>query len=538
MTTTAAKLSLLPRARFGVREVCAATLFGALVLLAVMDKETQSIRALALWIAVPLAVLLEAFLPRDDDFPTWKRRGAIAAAGTFLTVLSAELLRDVIAAGGSNRREALTAMVAFQAIPLWGVTMWLLAPFLDRAWRALRARNRPDFWSLSCAALALFGFWSFATAMASDRPDRGFRYFGYEIGVLLPLFLVWVRAATSFPALHRTMKTIGLGIAVFALAYGVSMAGLYKFGSEETRAALALDLPEAPASVMKEWVPPHERALFGETMMWRLQAPFGHHNRLGYFSAVCVLLFLLAMPSAAKFQRSILAVGAGLAVLALVCTLGRAAMIALLAGSAVSAILLLGRRALWGLLLLPVLWFAMPDSQRARAISLVNPDTYKRDWSTVALRFQHWEATLSLIADHPVAGTGYGWKAFQYHHERRAEELGLAVGFNHAHNVWLQVAGESGIPGLLFFAAWTGLRWAMLWRLWRATPREDRGRRWLLALWIGVEAAIQFYSLTNLPLRRSLAVLTWFVWAAMTADLIRLSQQTSNEEPLEGRAGP
>lgn len=64
-----------------------------------------------------------------------------------------------------------------------------------------------------------------------------------------------------------------------------------------------------------------------------------------------------------------------------------------------------------------------------------------------SFRVKTWEGAVRMIAARPV--TGFGGGAFEYAYPRYAE-----VGFTRAaHNIYLQLAAEQGVPGLLLFLA-------------------------------------------------------------------------------------
>lgn len=72
-------------------------------------------------------------------------------------------------------------------------------------------------------------------------------------------------------------------------------------------------------------------------------------------------------------------------------------------------------------------------------------------------RFRIWRKTVSLIKDHPITGTGPGnWKLAIP--DYGTEGLAWAGGYyapDRVHNVYLQVAAETGFPGaLLYFGLW------------------------------------------------------------------------------------
>lgn len=76
-------------------------------------------------------------------------------------------------------------------------------------------------------------------------------------------------------------------------------------------------------------------------------------------------------------------------------------------------------------------------------------------------RIQMWQGTLALIADHPLWGTGPGTYVSSFPPYRPA---GLAWLIDYAHNDYLQVAAEMGLPALVMLvgmigaALWVGVR--------------------------------------------------------------------------------
>jgi O-antigen ligase len=61
-----------------------------------------------------------------------------------------------------------------------------------------------------------------------------------------------------------------------------------------------------------------------------------------------------------------------------------------------------------------------------------------------------WETTWNMLRDHPVLGVGVGnYRDAQDAYIR--EEVSLPMTRTHAHNIWLQIAAERGVLGLLAF---------------------------------------------------------------------------------------
>src|SRR5205814_5486016 len=130
---------------------------------------------------------------------------------------------------------------------------------------------------------------------------------------------------------------------------------------------------------------------------------------------------------------------------------------AFLVAAAVMAGISFGRKAFWALLFLPLIFVILPEAQKERIVRLTLPATYTDRSSTINLRFEHWAVALEMIKAKPVLGVGYGFKTFEdYYPKIVAEKFGWqdfeAV---HAHNVWLQVAAESGIPAVALFFTWS-----------------------------------------------------------------------------------
>ena len=98
----------------------------------------------------------------------------------------------------------------------------------------------------------------------------------------------------------------------------------------------------------------------------------------------------------------------------------------------------------------------------------------------VVERLAHWQAAAEMAAAHPWLGVGLGNYAAAYERYRLVR-WPLALG--HAHNFYLNLAAETGLPGLLIFVA---LLLAAAQQGWR-TLRSASG--WQRALALGILAA-------------------------------------------------
>ena len=104
------------------------------------------------------------------------------------------------------------------------------------------------------------------------------------------------------------------------------------------------------------------------------------------------------------------------------------------------------RLALVGILLLGVVWLSLPTAQR------LTPQAATRDMHSGSFRFETWKGALRMTFANPLLGVGTG--AFEWRYP-----LYASVGFTRfAHNSYLDLASEAGIPALLLLLA-LGIGW-------------------------------------------------------------------------------
>lgn len=130
----------------------------------------------------------------------------------------------------------------------------------------------------------------------------------------------------------------------------------------------------------------------------------------------------------------------------LVLTYSRGAWLSLLAAFVTFGILY-NRKLLWLLVLVPAVMLLGHDVFLERMLSIINPT----DTSTT-VRLALWQSTLTMIHDHPLLGIGWGSYLLVYpHYNFFVHNCGTKI--VHAHNMYLHIAAEIGIPGLLVFLA-------------------------------------------------------------------------------------
>jgi len=165
------------------------------------------------------------------------------------------------------------------------------------------------------------------------------------------------------------------------------------------------------------------------------------------------------------------------------------------------------RRFLW---VLPVLlvngilaWWLIAGANLANLISLV--DT--REGFTFVQRLGIYERALNLVQDFPFTGTGIGaYSALVnmfYTYSAPTETYTLS----HAHNQFLVMATDLGLPGLVLYAALLGGFVAMVARTWPYAGRLARAV--LVGLTCGMLAHQVFGIMDAFMLGSKLAVLFW-----------------------------
>ncbi len=250
---------------------------------------------------------------------------------------------------------------------------------------------------------------------------------------------------------------------------------------------------------------------------FRAFGSFGQPNPFGGFIAMLAPLALcLTLASLLRWQQrrstGNLAAVAGhillsaLLVAGLIASWSRGAWLAF-ASAAILMLLALPRRLLHGLLLtgtalllVALVWSAglLPESLSARLVSStadyfafedmrgapISPSNYP-----VVERLAHWQAALNMATAHPWLGVGLGNYEFEYEQFRL---LNWPDALGHAHNFWLNILAETGILGLLVYAAiWV----CVLASSWRARCHPDPGARLVIVGLLGTWVSLSVHSL-------------------------------------------
>lgn len=173
-----------------------------------------------------------------------------------------------------------------------------------------------------------------------------------------------------------------------------------------------------------------------------------------------------------RWLRAGSAVAFGLLLMALFLGQSRLAIIGLLAGLAVVSVLLTRSwrwrlAALFGVAVLAALQIAVSNFVFAPDANRNGQLMETRDENSTAARLEMYESVVQILQDHPLTGVGMNmYRDGQVRARYPVPSYGKVV-LPHAHNEFLQLGADFGIPGLLLYVALYGVTAFMVWRCWR-----------------------------------------------------------------------
>lgn len=115
----------------------------------------------------------------------------------------------------------------------------------------------------------------------------------------------------------------------------------------------------------------------------------------------------------------------------------------------------------------------------------------RTEFQASAGRAQLWGAALGMLEDHPLTGVGAG--EFDEHFRDYTTSWLFRFPAGQAHNVWLQMGAQAGIPGILGYATWF---FASVWSI--ITARRRSASVLARAIITGVLAVFAAYALHSL----------------------------------------
>ncbi|MGL5512118.1 MAG: O-antigen ligase family protein, partial [Sporomusa sp.] len=304
--------------------------------------------------------------------------------------------------------------------------------------------------------IALFVIVSAASIAVS--PDRDFSFYNYY-HLMGRYILVYYLVINNLTSLHQLQRLVSF---VLTSAVVVTLYGFYQYIHGVDISAF-------------QWVDDDQFPGLKIRIFSTLQNP----NLLAGFLVVVMSLSVGLGLYSENIKRKLL-LFALVAVLGtcLVLTYSRGAWLSLVAVAALCG-RLYNRKVLWVFLIVPVIALLCPDGVIDRLLSILNPiDT------SSTLRIALWESTIAMIFDKPLLGIGWGsyWIVYPKYDFFLNNPTTTIV---HAHNMYLHIAAEIGIPGLIIFL---GIIYAHAKRAINILSQTQN--RWVAGAMLGIVAAV------------------------------------------------
>jgi O-antigen ligase len=248
----------------------------------------------------------------------------------------------------------------------------------------------------------------------------------------------------------------------------------------------------------------------------RLAGPIGETNRFAQIMAVLIPLSV-AMATVSRGLTRVLYWGAAIVItagMALAFSRGAIVALALAAPFAVFFGVLRVRHVAFGALVMVAILTALPH-YLDRVLSIGEVALQSLNISPVGLRnadgaargrLTEMKAAGLVFVDHPILGAGPGMA--QIHYPKYAAKVGgkVRAGARRAHNLFLQLAAETGVVGLVVFFVVLGLTFLALERSRRLYVRHEP-QLWAIAS--GLELALIVSLITSLFLHAAYIRYFW-----------------------------
>ncbi|MDE0481837.1 MAG: O-antigen ligase family protein [Candidatus Poribacteria bacterium] len=168
--------------------------------------------------------------------------------------------------------------------------------------------------------------------------------------------------------------------------------------------------------------------------------------------------------------------------------------------------------------------FLMPQHIKTRFNTMV-----ERPTGFMGERPQWWRVSLDLIQKYPITGIGLG--RFRHEAQLNAPPDLSDVPF-HAHNIYLHISVEQGLPSLFLFLWMIGLIWK---RIWAIRSRKDiEGLFWNMGAFIGGSGfliSVLVYGIADYIFHHRSLLLFWFIIGIIY--YIQIHKDEKHEEKLE-----
>lgn len=323
---------------------------------------------------------------------------------------------------------------------------WLGRMALERRWLVRTGPYDKWIWLLiACSA-----------ASVTVSPDRDFSFYNYYH--LMGRYVLFYYLTLS--NLSQTRDVRRMALTLLASSACVCLYGFYQYIAGSVMSA--------------EWV---DKEQFPELTL-RVFSTLENPNLLaGYLVGMAALTGGMLWQESERRAKLLLGALGVAQVACLVLTYSRGSWLSLLAVVGLAGVLI-NRRLLWLLALVPVALAVGHEAVLERIMSVANPT----DTSSM-LRLALWESTWAMIQDHPFAGIGWGsywmvYPAYDFFIQNPA------VRILHAHNMYLNLAAEIGVPGFVAFMTVLIAHGRLAVRQWRRSSPAARG------MFIGMAASL------------------------------------------------
>ena len=296
----------------------------------------------------------------------------------------------------------------------------------------------PPLWQLG----AVFLVCSFLSAFVSK--DMAFSFMNWALQPLM-YALVYLLIYTTVSTEKEKEK------ALYAFLAGAVVTVVYGFFQYANAADMAADM-EA-----QSWVDPERFPLLRRRMYSTLENP----NLFGaYLLMIISILTAFTLRERAVKKRTVFAVILLSLLLCLALTYSRGAWVSL-AAIVLGLTLFYDKRFGLLFLLVPVVLAFYHGQVVERFLSLFSGED-----TSVDLRFALWESTMAMIEEHPLLGVGWGAYFLSYpDYNFFIQEEGVLI--FHAHNMYLNMLAEVGIPGGMAFLLAYFAQGILCWRNYR-----------------------------------------------------------------------
>lgn len=315
------------------------------------------------------------------------------------------------------------------AVFLWGLNRWKVGDV---------SLSLPPWWGLP------LGFLLCAAASAFVSHDTGFSLANWAFQPLL--------YGVLYVLIYSTISTTAeKEKALYAFLAGAICVAAYGFFQYANVAHMAADM-EA-----QSWVDPERFPLLRRRMYSTLENP----NLLGaYLLMMISILTAFFLREGEKRRKYAFAAILVILLLCLALTYCRGAWVSL-AAIVLGLTLFYDKRFGFLFLLVPVVLAVYHGQIAERFLSLFSGED-----TSVGLRFALWESTRAMIEEHPLLGIGWGtyFLAYPEYNFFIQDENVLIF---HAHNMYLNMLAEVGIPGGLCFLATFFAQGILCWRIYK-----------------------------------------------------------------------